>query len=114
MRIIGDGNNYMSLIHVDDLAQAYGKMAETLPFGERYCIVDGNPVTQREMANFVAKVIGGRSPKSVDMESYAQARRRPRGGINVLLDPRPGRKDEEDPHAGAEISLVHGRDARRD
>ncbi len=72
MRIIGDGNNYMSFIHVDDLAQAYGKMAETLPFGERYCIVDGNPVTQREMANFIAKVIGGRTPKSVEMESYAR------------------------------------------
>ena len=72
MRIIGDGNNYMSFIHVDDLAQAYGKMAETLPFGERYCLVDGNPVTQREMANFIAKVIGGRTPKSVEMESYAR------------------------------------------
>jgi len=72
MRIIGEGSNYMSFIHVDDLAQAYGKMAETLPFGERYCIVDGNPVTQREMANFIAKEIGGRTPKSVEMESYAR------------------------------------------
>ncbi len=114
MRIIGDGNNYMSFVHVDDLARAYGKMAETLPFGERYCIVDGNPVTQREMANFVAKIIGGRTPKNVEMESYAQARRRPRGGINVLLHPRPGRKDEEGPSTRAEISLVHGGDARRD
>jgi nucleoside-diphosphate-sugar epimerase len=72
MRIIGEGNNYMSFIHVDDLARAYGRMAETLPFGERYCLVDGNPATQREMANFIARMIGGRTPKSVETEAYAR------------------------------------------
>jgi nucleoside-diphosphate-sugar epimerase len=72
MRIIGEGNNYMSFIHVDDLAQAYGRMSESLPFGERYCIVDGNPITQREMANFIARTIGGRTPKSVETEAYAR------------------------------------------
>ncbi len=72
MRVIGEGNNYMSFIHIDDLARAYGKMAELLPFGERYCIVDGKPATQREMANFIARLVGGRTPKSVEIDAYAR------------------------------------------
>ncbi len=72
MRVIGEGNNYMSFVHIEDLARAYGKMAETLPFGERYCIVDGKPATQREMANFIAKTIGGRTPKNVEIDAYAR------------------------------------------
>ncbi len=72
MRVIGEGNNYMSFIHIDDLARAYGKMAELLPFGERYCIVDGKPATQHEMANFIARLVGGRTPKSVEIDAYAR------------------------------------------
>ena len=72
MRVVGEGNNFMSLIHIDDLADAYSAIAEKMPFGERYTLVDGNPVTQRELADFIAGAIGVRPPKNNDIAAYAR------------------------------------------
>jgi nucleoside-diphosphate-sugar epimerase len=72
MQVVGEGNNFMSLIHIDDLASAYSAIAEKMPFGERYALVDGNPVTQRELADFIAKTIGSRPPKNIDIAAYAR------------------------------------------
>lgn len=72
MKVVGEGNNFMSLIHIDDLADAYSAVAEKMPFGERYALVDGNPVTQRELAGFIAGTIGARPPNNIDIEEYAR------------------------------------------
>ena len=71
-RVVGDGDNYMSLIHVDDLATAYANIVEKAPFGQRYCLVDGHPVTQRELTGFVAERLGCRPPASIDPANYAR------------------------------------------
>lgn len=72
MRIIGEGLNYVSLIHVDDLARAYARLVEKMPVGERYCLVDGEPVTLRDLTDFLAKYMGARPPKSTDFEAFAR------------------------------------------
>ncbi len=71
MRVVGDGNNFMSLIHIDDLAAAYSAIAEKMPFGERYALVDDNPVTQRELADCIANTLEVRTPKNIDIAAYA-------------------------------------------
>jgi nucleoside-diphosphate-sugar epimerase len=71
MRVVGDGSNYMSLIHVDDLARAYARLVEKMPVGERYCLVDGEPVTKHDLTGFLAKYMGARPPKTIDFDSYA-------------------------------------------
>ena len=70
MRVVGNGNNFMSLIHIDDLAAAYSAIAQKMPFGERYALVDDNPVTQRELADFIASTLGVRTPKNIDIAAY--------------------------------------------
>ena len=72
MRVVGEGNNYLSLIHIDDLAEAYAKIVEKMPIGERYCLVDDSPVQQRELCEYIAKVIGARPPKTVEIDAYAR------------------------------------------
>jgi nucleoside-diphosphate-sugar epimerase len=72
MHVVGEGNNFMSLIHIDDLADAYSAIAQKMPFGERYTLVDGNPVTQRELADLIAGTIGVRPPKNMDIAAYAR------------------------------------------
>ena len=71
-RIVGDGSNYLSLIHIDDLAMAYAMLVEKMPLGERYCLVDGNPITQAELAFYIASLAGTRKPKKVDLENYCR------------------------------------------
>jgi len=72
-RMAGPGDNFMSLIHIEDLASAYAQLAEKLPMGERMCLVDGNPVTQKELLGMVAGEVGCLPPKAVEVEEYARA-----------------------------------------
>jgi len=72
MRVVGEGNNFMSLIHIDDLAAAYSALAEKMPFGERYALVDDNPVTQRELADCMAKTLGVTAPRNMEIAAYAR------------------------------------------
>ena len=71
-KVVGDGSNYMSLIHIDDVAAAYSRMVEDMPLGERICLVDGDPVTQRELMEFTAGCMGCAAPELIDRDSYAR------------------------------------------
>ena len=70
MRVVGDGNNFMSLIHIDDLTAAYSAIARKMPFGDRYALVDGSPVTQREFIDCMATTLGVKAPKNIDIATY--------------------------------------------
>ena len=70
--IVGDGRNYKSMINIDDLAEAYLKIAEKMQLGSRYCIVDGAPVTQKRLADYMADIMGAARPESVPPERYAR------------------------------------------
>jgi len=71
--VVGDGNNLVSLIHIDDLTEAYCQIAARMAIGKRLCMVDGNPVTQRELADMVASSMGCRTPTRVEADEYALA-----------------------------------------
>lgn len=57
----------MSLVHVDDVANAYRLAAEQNPAGETFLIVDDKPCTMREFANHAASQLGRPSVKSMPM-----------------------------------------------
>ena len=63
--IVGDGDKWLNLIHVDDgarvilAAQAYGEM------GRVYNVCDGHPVRRREFFGELARRIGAPAPRFV-------------------------------------------------
>lgn len=51
LRIFGKGQNYWSVIHVDDLAAAYALTVESEAYGETYNIVDDQPLRLCDLVN---------------------------------------------------------------
>lgn len=51
LRLFGKGQNYWSLIHVDDLAAAYTLAVESEASGETYNIVDDQPLKLYDLVN---------------------------------------------------------------
>lgn len=70
--IVEPGNNYLSLIHVDDLAGIYAGIIEKVEGNEVYVLADGRPVTQEELLKLVASLMGAREPRMVSFASYAK------------------------------------------
>lgn len=58
LRIFGKGQNYWSVIHVDDLAAAYALAVESESYGETYNIVDDQPLTLYELINNLTDAMG--------------------------------------------------------
>jgi nucleoside-diphosphate-sugar epimerase len=57
-RVMGDGANYWSLIHVDDLAALYALAVERSKPGENYFAGDDLPLRRREMIDRLADALG--------------------------------------------------------
>jgi nucleoside-diphosphate-sugar epimerase len=74
--LIGDGDTFVSRIHVDDLVEAIWVLggARQLAHSE-YVVGDSEPTTGRAHASGVAERLGLPSPKSVDAESVPEATR---------------------------------------
>ncbi|MGD8427178.1 MAG: NAD-dependent epimerase/dehydratase family protein [Balneolaceae bacterium] len=53
--VVGDGTNFWSLIHADDLADAYVRIAETAPAGEIFNISDRSRCTVKDMVQAIAR-----------------------------------------------------------
>ncbi len=51
LRIFGRGQNYWSIIHVDDLAAAYALAVESEAYKETYNIVDDQPLKLADLVN---------------------------------------------------------------
>lgn len=64
-RVVGSGDNYIPRIHVEDCADAYVKVLEKMPLGERFIIADDWPCSMREFADFMADCMKVPKPKSV-------------------------------------------------
>lgn len=64
-RVIGEGRNVLSYVHVDDVAEAYRLAAERRPVGEAIAIVDDEPTKTLDFANFVATELGKPPVKSI-------------------------------------------------
>jgi nucleoside-diphosphate-sugar epimerase len=57
-RTFGDGQNILSFVYVDDLAEAYRLATEKQPLGELFAIADDCPIKFRDFANYVAHTMG--------------------------------------------------------
>jgi len=64
-RVFGDGQNVLSYVHVDDVAEAYRLAAERLPVGEAIALIDDEPTKTMDFANFVAEQVGRPPVKSL-------------------------------------------------
>lgn len=53
--VVGDGTNFWTMVHVDDLADAYVRIAEAAPAGEVFNISDRSRWTVRDMVQAVAR-----------------------------------------------------------
>jgi nucleoside-diphosphate-sugar epimerase len=58
LRIFGKGQNYWSIIHVDDLAAAYALAVESEAYGETYNIVDDQPLRLIDLVNTFTDAMG--------------------------------------------------------
>jgi len=62
LAIPGDGGDYISLAHVEDVADAVVRATESDLAGEVFNIVDDYPVTYRELYEFVARLNAAPAP----------------------------------------------------
>ena len=62
-RVVGPGDNYIPRIHVEDCAEAYVRVLEKMPIGERFIIADDGPCTVREFGDFMADCMKVPKPK---------------------------------------------------
>jgi nucleoside-diphosphate-sugar epimerase len=62
LAIPGDGGDYISLVHVEDMADAVVRAAESDVARQVFNIVDDHPVTYRELYEYVAEANGASPP----------------------------------------------------
>jgi len=62
LRFPGDGADYISLIHVADLAEGFTLAAERGPSGSIVSVVDDGPTTYRELFGYIALMEGAAGP----------------------------------------------------
>jgi nucleoside-diphosphate-sugar epimerase len=71
-KLVEPGDNYLSLLHIDDLAGLYAEIAERMDGDAMYVLSDSMPVTQKEMAVHIAGLLGAPVPQLVDFKTYAR------------------------------------------
>lgn len=72
--LAGDGGNYVSRIHVDDLAAA-AEAALLADIEGAWPVADGHPCTSREIAEFCARLLGLPVPESRGVDELSETRR---------------------------------------
>jgi nucleoside-diphosphate-sugar epimerase len=60
----GDGSDYVSLIHIADMAEATAAAVEADKGRTTWNVVDDEPVRYRELTEYVARLAGGPPPES--------------------------------------------------
>ena len=73
-RLMGDGSNFVSRIHVDDLA-ALSATALHSDEGGAWPVADQEPAQSRTVAEFVCQLLGCPMPQSVPSEELHETRR---------------------------------------
>jgi nucleoside-diphosphate-sugar epimerase len=62
LQVVGDGTNRWAMVHVDDLADAYLRAAQSGLSGEVFCVTDRSRDTVAEMAGAAARAAGYSGP----------------------------------------------------
>jgi nucleoside-diphosphate-sugar epimerase len=73
-QLMGDGGNYVSRIHVDDLAHL-AEAAMMSGIAGAYPVADDEPCTSREIAGYCAKLLNIPMPPAASPESLGETRR---------------------------------------
>jgi nucleoside-diphosphate-sugar epimerase len=73
-RLMGSGENFVSRIHVDDLA-AHAEAAMLSDITGAYPVADEEPCSSREIAEYCAGLLGLGMPDSAPAESMGETRR---------------------------------------
>lgn len=73
-KLMGTGENYVSRVHVDDLANITAAAMESELVGA-YPVADNLPSTSREIAQFCAGLLGIDSPSSSEAAELSETRR---------------------------------------
>jgi nucleoside-diphosphate-sugar epimerase len=73
-RLLGDGGNFVSRIHVDDLA-ALAEAALLSDLSGRWPVADLEPVRSREIAAYCAELLGVPMPQPAAAEELSETRR---------------------------------------
>ena len=71
-KVVEPGENYLSLISLEDAAVYYALAAEKLDKVENLNLTDNRPVTQRAFMEHIADMLDQKSPPLVDFEAYAR------------------------------------------
>lgn len=74
LRFPGDGSDYISLIHVADLAECFMLAAERGPSGAIVSVVDGQPTTYRELFSYIALMEGAAVPTGGGLSNFPSFR----------------------------------------
>lgn len=61
--VIGMGDNFWSMVHVEDMARACVAAAESRPAGETFLVVDDEPVRVRDLFTYLARRVAGPKPR---------------------------------------------------
>jgi nucleoside-diphosphate-sugar epimerase len=66
LRLFGKGQNYWSIIHVDDLAAAYALVVESEAYGETYNIVDDQPLRLCDLVTIFTDAMDQKRVNSIE------------------------------------------------
>jgi len=72
-RFPGNGRNYLSFVHINDLARAYLLAAEKRPVGQIISVVDNEPMWLLRMAEIMLAEISPKGGKAIAMPSWLVA-----------------------------------------
>lgn len=81
---LGDGQNYTSKIHIDDVIEILKRSLDQLEGVASYNIVDDNPMTQRDYYGEIQKLTGCQDPEWMPAESVAERIRISIHGLRML------------------------------
>ena len=70
-KVVEPGDNFLSLIHVEDLAGLYALITERIDKDDVFILSDDRPVTQRDLLDHVAALMGKPKAPMVDLDAYA-------------------------------------------
>jgi nucleoside-diphosphate-sugar epimerase len=64
LRVPGDGEDYVSLVHIADMADATIAALARWPSRQTLIVADGAPARWRELFDFIARTVGGDEPET--------------------------------------------------
>ena len=84
LRIPGDGTDWVSLVHIADMAAATVLALDRWPAGRALIVADDRPIQWRDLLQHVAAVVGGAAPQPGGRMGLPSFRVRNRRACDVL------------------------------